>query len=75
MKRAPGTRALLAALALGAVTCADRGEVTRQSVQASTSCAPLQVEPTRLFRQMSLDLRGAPPRRLRSRARTGGLAS
>jgi hypothetical protein len=62
MKRAPGTRALLAALALGAVTCADRGEVTRQSVQASTSCAPLQVEPTRLFRQMSLDLRGAPPR-------------
>ncbi|MFO0650053.1 MAG: hypothetical protein U0326_27780 [Polyangiales bacterium] len=59
-----GSRALLVALACAA-TAACVGsppEGAAQTAQASGSnCAPAEAEPTRLYRQLSLALRGAPP--------------
>jgi hypothetical protein len=51
---------LLGLLGLASVTCAGPDAGVQQA-QASTSCPPLALDPTRLLRQLSLDLRGAPP--------------
>jgi hypothetical protein len=54
---------LAAVLGLASVTCAPVGDDPSATAQASTGsqCAPVDAEPTRLFRQLSLDLRGTPP--------------
>lgn len=54
---------LAAALGLAGITCAPAPEETGAAAQASngSQCAPADAEPTRLLRQLSLDLRGSPP--------------
>jgi hypothetical protein len=54
---------LLAALGLASFTCTPTTEERASAAQASSAsqCAPSDAEPTRFLRQLSLDLRGAPP--------------
>lgn len=44
-----------------ALACAGPGEVPARVASASTECAGAEATPSRLLRQLSLDLRGAPP--------------
>lgn len=61
-RHGPGLALLAAALALASVTCAPQGEELAQAAQAGGSqCAPANADPTRLYRQLSLDLRGTAP--------------
>ncbi len=63
LKRGTGHALVAAMVALTCVSCgAMPPEGATQATQASGSnCAPTDPEPTRLYRQLSLDLRGAPP--------------
>src|SRR5581483_3234182 len=52
-------RILAGALALASITCTGDGG-TGTTAQGINNCAPLELDPARLVRQMSLDLRGGP---------------
>ncbi|MBL8604857.1 MAG: hypothetical protein JNK72_23215 [Myxococcales bacterium] len=58
-------RWLVPGLVLGLASCVGGGEASNEEVvatsQASSACAPAEPSATRLLRQLSLDLRGAPP--------------